>query len=151
MCFINGLFHGTALMLDKWSVWLYPSVFKSIFTGFEEVLSVYSVKTASISDLVERLVCGHHIWDTYLTHILRIKNDKNKIPVHIPLKACFWSYIASFAFVWVMAWSEVFLALKLSNPFLFSMTRMPKEGKTIKYCLGTWSNYYWALMDHSLL
>ena len=109
MCFINGLFHGTALMLDKWSVWLYPSVFPSIFTGFEEVLFVYSVKTASVSDLVERLVCGHHIhvWDTYLTHMLRIKNDKNKI---IPLKACFWSYIASFAFVWVMAWSEAFLA-----------------------------------------
>ena len=67
MCFINGLFHGTALMLDKWSVWLYPSVFPSIFTGFEEGLFVYSVKTASISDLVERLVCRHHIWDTYLT------------------------------------------------------------------------------------
>lgn len=110
MCFINGHFHGTALMLDKWSVWLYPSVFPSIFTGFEEVLSVYSVKTASISDLVERLICGHHIWDTCLTHMLRIKNDKNKIRVHIPLKACFWSYIASFAFVWVMAWSEAFLA-----------------------------------------
>ena len=150
MCFINGHFHGTALMLDKWPVWLYPSVFPSIFTGFEEVLSVNSVKTASISDLVERLVCGHHIWDTYLTHILRIKNDKNKIPV--PLKACFWSCTASFTFVWVMAWSEVFLALKLSNPFRFSMTRMPKKGKTIKYCFrGTWSNYYWALMYHSLL
>ena len=92
MCFINGLFHGTTLMLDKWSDWLYPSIFPSIFTGFEEGLFVYSVKTASISDLVERLVCRHHIWDTYLTHILRIKNDKNNIPVHIPLKACFWSY-----------------------------------------------------------
>ena len=100
MCFINGHFHGTALMLDKWSVWLYPSVFPSIFTGFEEVLSVCSVKTASISDLVERLICGHHIYgDTYLTHMLRIKNDKNKIRVHIPIKACFWSYITSFAFL----------------------------------------------------
>lgn len=148
MCFINGLFHGTALMLDKWSVWLYPSVFPSIFTGFEEVLFVYSVKTASIADLVERLVCGHHIqvWDTYLTHMLRIKNDKNKI---IPLKVVFDHIL--FHLLLSGWWLGLRHFLHLSNPFRFSMTRMPKKGKTIKYCLGTWSNYYWALMYHSLL
>ena len=129
MCFINGHFHGTALMLDKWSVWLYPSVFPSIFTGFEEVLCVYSVKTDRISDLVERLVCGHHIhvWDTHLTHMLRIKNDKNKIRVNIPLKACFWSYIALFAFVWLMAWSEAFLAFVKS--FLIQHDTYAKKRK----------------------
>ena len=52
-------------MLDKWSVWLYASVFKSIFTGFEEVLSVYSVKKASISDLVERA----SLWTPYMGYI----------------------------------------------------------------------------------
>ena len=49
MCFTKGHFHGTAVILDEWSVWLNPFVFPSLLTDFEEGLSLYSVKTVSIS------------------------------------------------------------------------------------------------------
>ena len=38
--------NGTVLILDGQSAWLYPSVFPSILTDFQDGLSVSSVKTA---------------------------------------------------------------------------------------------------------